>query len=232
MRKLQSLQRGLFAVSLALVSAAAQPAALIVVLDVSESSPLLGNDEFIRSAAAVVAEKIARLPVGSKVRTFATGDNRQHAALAVSLNIHRIATRSGYTAATLSRVFSQKLVDQVAEFKLQRAHRQSELTTAVLDASRLCEDHKAQQSRQSRAEDCEIVFLTDGAQFVSGGIQYPRDARKQALPPVPGLDLKGVRLTLMGVGQGMDGSTGQQLSVRWDKFLRDAGASDVVLRRL
>jgi hypothetical protein len=232
MLNLPTLQRCLLAAALILASAAAQPAAVVVILDVSESSPLLANEDFTHSAAGAVAEKIGRLPVGSKVRSFVAGDNRLQAPLAVNEDIQRIATRRGYTARTLSQVFGRKLVDQVAEFKLRRAHRQSELTTAVLDASRLCVDHQALKAGRSRADDCEIVFLTDGAEFVGNGIQYPRDAPKKPLPPVTGLDLKGVRITLIGVGQGVDGATGQLLSARWDKFLRDAGASQVVLRRV
>lgn len=230
--KVHAISNAVLAASLVLVPAITKADAIVVVVDASESSPALGPDDFTRAAAAVIAQKIGVLPTGSKVRLFAAGDDRVRAQLMLDIDIQRVATRGRFTAATLTKVFPQKLVDQVAELKLKPAHKQSELTTALLDASKLCLDHAAEQAGRNRAANCEIVFLTDGAHYIKGRVEYPRDAPKLPLPPVSGLDLKNVRVTMLGIGQAMDGNARQHVTAQWEKFLRNVGATNVVLRRL
>ena len=222
----------LLAVLPIVISASARADALVVALDVSESSPIFGDDAFLRSAAAQIADRIRALPVGSKVRVFYLGDDRVRMQMQLDLNVQRLNTREGATAEAIAKAFPAALVDKVAEFKLKPMHRQSHLTTGFFDGVRLCTDHQSQKEGGARAERCEIFMLSDGAQYEKGRIEYPRDVSRRPLPPVAGLDLRGVRVTLFGCGQGLDSAVRVTMTARWENWLRDAGATEITLRRL
>jgi hypothetical protein len=211
-------------------SLSANADALVIAVDVSESSPIF-SDTFVPAAAIPIADKISTLPLGSKVRLFLVGDDRLRADLKLDLNIQRITNKDGATAAAAAKAFPAALVAMLSAQEL-KPHKQSHLTTAFLDGVKLCADYQSEKEGRPRTERCDIYYLTDGAQFERGRIEYPRDVSRLPLPPVPGLDLRGVRVTMVGVGQQMDPSIRLKLNARWETWLRKAGATDFVLRRL
>lgn len=203
---------------------------LIVMLDISGSTPIVESN-FIRSSMPMIAEKINALPVGSNIEVMTVGDDKK-----MPLNklfyVQRLKDKSGDTALSLSRsvpLMITQYLNSVRESPQTKMQGESSLSPGFLDASKLCQ----------KGKPCESVFFTDGMEYQPNVIAWPRDYKKP-LPPIDGLDLKGMNVTMYGVGQcakGMEAgcATSQaRISIEnhWQKWLKQYGAANIDIRRL
>jgi hypothetical protein len=219
---MNAVKRCLAILGFAIFVAGCRPAIadkLVVPVDVSASSPVF-TAAYLARAAQRVAERIRTLPVGSQVTVFLVGDSRADSPFVRDLHVQRGPSEHGDTAKALATAFPAFLRNVIAEVQRKPVAQQSHLTAGVRDASRLCE-----------RKPCEIMFLTDGLEWQSGIVEWPRDTTRD-LPRIKDLTLTGVRIELLGIGQGVAPKTQQAIEAHWRTWLSQAGASEIVFRRL
>lgn len=203
---------------------------MVVMLDISGSTPIV-EPNFIRASTPILAEKIGKLPIGSNLEVMTVGDDKK-IPLNLRFYVQRIKDKNGDTAANLARsvpAMVTQYLNSVRENPATKMQGESSLSPGFLDASKLCQKNKP----------CESVFLTDGMEFQPNIIAWPRDYSKQ-LPPIDGLNLKGMNVVMYGIGQCAKGqesgcATSQAriaIEGHWQTWLKNYGAGSVELRRL
>lgn len=217
-------------VSYVLLANYASADTLVVMLDISGSTPIV-EPNFIRSSMPIITEKIGRLPIGSNIEVMTVGDDKR-----MPLNLHfyvqRMKDKHRDTVVNLSRnipTMVTQYLNSVRESPQTKMQGESSLSPGFLDASKLCQ----------KGKQCESIFFTDGMEYQPHVIAWPRDYNKP-LPPIDGLDLNGMNVTMYGVGQCAKGlesgcATSQaRISIEnhWQKWLKKYSAGDVAIRRL
>lgn len=194
---------------------------LSIGLDVSGSTPIL-DKSFMQSVLPQLSTEIQKLPLGSVVKVFNIGDDKVMP-INIDLLVQRTTTNRGAPADELAKTvptmifsYSQKLLSGSA-----RLHGESSLSPAVYDAAKACQENKP----------CKFFFLTDGMEHQPGVIEWPRQFKKP-LPKIPNLNLKGMSVTMYGVGTGVSSEARLQIEQHWNTWLKDAGAGTVDLRKL
>lgn len=203
---------------------------LVVMLDISGSTPIV-EPNFVRSSMPIVAEKIGRLPIGSNVEVMTVGDDKKMP-LNLRFYVQRIRDKSGDSAANLSRnipALIMQYLNGVRESPGTKMQGESSLSPGFLDASKLCQ----------KGKPCESVFFTDGMEYQPNVIAWPRDYSKP-LPPIDGLNLDGMSIVMYGVGQCAKGleqgcATSQAriaIEGHWQNWLKKYGAGNISIQRL
>lgn len=224
------LQKTILTVAASLVCNFAMADTLVVMLDISGSTPIV-EPNFVRASMPILAEKISKLPIGSNIEVMTVGDDKKMP-LNLRFYIQRFKDRSGDTAANLTRnvpAMVEQYLNSVRESPATKMQGESSLSPGFLDASKLCQ----------KGKPCESIFFTDGMEYQPSVIAWPRDYSKP-LPPIEGLNLNGMSVVMYGVGQCAKGlesgcATSQAriaIEGHWQTWLKKYGAGNVELRRL
>lgn len=195
---------------------------LVVMLDVSGSTPIT-QPNFLRTAKPMLADLIRPLPIkNSRVKVFTVGDDKSEP-LTIDQWVQRRFDAQGDTAMALAN----RIPTEVERYLLalgkdpSKLQRESSLSTAFLDASKWCD----------AASPCTIVFFTDGMEYQPRVVEWPRQIAKP-LPNINGLDLKGARIVMYGVGLGTASSIRIAAEQHWERWLKAHNAGTVDVRRL
>ncbi len=215
----------LTALCLLALAAAALPARadIVFAIDTSSSSPAMHADSGAAFTAAVaphIANRVAAQPLGARLAAFYVGD---HGAIDVPLldkTIQRIRTADGDTAKAYAQRFPRFLAAELERRRTARMPSPSHLTAGVADARRLVRP----------GQPCEIVLVSDLAEWDGKGLQYPRDWARP-LPKPDGLNLKDCAVTVYGAGQGLQPKPANAILRHWETWLKSAGAEAVSLQR-
>lgn len=223
------LKNFIFAALFMLAFSFAKADSLVVMLDISSSTPIV-EPNFMRTAIPIVGNNIIKLPVGSSIQILTVGDDKQKP-LNLQFYVQRIKDRSGDTAANLAKSVPAMIAGYLNEVRSNPSKMQGEssLSPAFLDASKWFQSGKPST----------VIFYSDGMEYQPNVIAYPRDYKK-SLPPIASLDLKGANVLIYGIGQCAAGqetscATSQQriaIEQHWTKWLKDHKAGEVDLRRL
>lgn len=195
----------------------------IIVHDVSLSSPTMHpatGAAFAAHVAQQVAPRIGQLELGSRLVVFNVGSHQERGAPVFDKLVQRVRTQSGDTAAAYEKAFPAFFAGVTEARRRQQQGTQSHLTAGIASARKLVR----------KGQRCDIVLLSDGAEWDQHGLQYPRDWQRP-LPKVPDLDLKGCSVHVMGAGQGMPPKQAAAIERHWLKWLKEAGAESVRLER-
>jgi hypothetical protein len=169
------MNKKLLAIAISVLALAWSPIArsdaLIVPIDISGSTPIL-DSSVLRTVLPMVAERIARLPVGSRIKVFSVGDDKAKP-FEINLFVQRDRTREGDSAKELAKQVPAMIEAKMAQLKTNPENLQGEssLTPAFLDASKWCQQGKP----------CQIVFLTDGMEYQPGVIAWPVEYKNRFL---------------------------------------------------
>jgi hypothetical protein len=195
---------------------------LVVILDVSGSTPVI-QPNFLRAALPMLSDQIRALPVkNSRVKVFTVGDDKAEA-LTIEQWVQRRPDAQGDTANTLANKIPAAITQYLNTLRTEpgRLQRESSLSPAFLDASKWCQSD----------QPCTIIFFTDGMEYQPRVIEWPRQYKKP-IPSIPGLDLKGAKVVMYGIGQGTDSRVRVAAEQHWERWLTSHNAGVVDLRRL
>lgn len=224
------LKKFILALATSLVCNFAAANTLVVMLDISGSTPIV-EPNFIRASMPILAEKIGKLPIGSNVEVMTVGDDKKMP-LNLRFYVQRIKDKNGDTAANLARnvpAMVTQYLNGVRESPATKMQSESSLSPGFLDSLKMCQ----------KGKPCESIFFTDGMEYQPNVIAWPRDYNKP-LPLIDGLNLNGMNVVMYGIGQCAKGlesgcATSQAriaIEGHWQIWLKKYGAGSVELRRL
>lgn len=202
--------------------AAEPPKNLIILLDMSASTPLTDTQMQKRIHEEARAQ-ISTLRIGDTVKIYTLGDDSQSVVSKVYL-VQAYRTEQGDTKAALMRQIAVRLTQHITKAaENQRLHGQSALTNGIWDAA----------SEGVCGQNCTLVFFTDGFQNTRKSVHYPTDYKKP-LPTLRGLDLSRMKVHMIGVGSGLeaDADTRIEIENHWKTWLKQAGAKEPDVRRI
>jgi hypothetical protein len=199
--------------------AATAPSNLIILLDLSMSTPI-ATQNFQRDAQPLIVSAIASLPMGSTVHMRTVSDD-QEALLGMKYQVQTRYSPTGDTSSSLANKIPRMiagLLNKALNNPQKYTHGQSALTSGIYDAAKYC------------TTSCTIMFFTDGMQNTRLGVHYPDDYDKP-LVKINGLTLNNSNIIMYGVGQNVESELRIAVEQHWVKWLSDAGAKSVDMKR-
>lgn len=193
----------------------AQPETIIILLDISLSTPVSDPQAQAR-LVKTLHDAISPIPLKSRIEVRTLGDDADTVYSSTDMVLN-YKTRDGDTAENLSKAIPAKII---RFFQTGKSQGMSALTNAIWDANKLCED------------SCRVLFFTDGMQNTPEGVHYPSDYKKP-LPELPGLDLSHMKVSMIGVGSGLESSSDTRVKIEshWLKWFTKAKAKEIHISR-
>lgn len=190
----------------------AQPM-FVIALDGSEGSPAK-DAAWVRSwFGYVIDEHVKAWPLGGFVYVMRCGDMTQTPEQ-TSLRIQKRGDAYGKTRKDAVAWVHERVL-QMSEATRTKPYKRSELVGS-------CMAEVAKQLPSVAGN--RVLFLTDGAEFVKGGISCEDAAKPCRLPVVPGLTFPPQTAVIMrGCGVGFPAAHGRHLQDEWFKLFERAG---------